>query len=190
MVGIVDIYGTVERVTIRPGTELEFTGWSARAFGSLLRRFPFIIETFQAKPMTLKDLAEMDRMAVGAVLAAGVRNPETGKSGLEDPAMEEALSDLPMHLQLECGKAIQKCTFPKGLVPFLVEMFQVWGAQPRLTPSSPEEGSTRGNGSDPAAIPDAPSGPDTDTLDTRSPKPPSDSVPINTPTFGTTPPAK
>ena len=61
MVGIVDIYGTVEHVEIRPGVKLEFIGWSGRAFGSLLRRFPFIMDTFNAKPLTLKDLAELHR---------------------------------------------------------------------------------------------------------------------------------
>jgi len=165
MVGIVDIAGLRERVEIAPGKEVEFIGWSARAVASLLRRFPFLQEVIQGKSMTLVKMIEVDPAAAGAALAAAV------KGGLENTEMEEAFSDLPLQTQLDCFKAIQKVSFPKGLVPFLMDLYGIRPRPPEA--SSPEEQNTP-NSSSASAPTNGSSVPDISTPDTTSPKPFSD----------------
>ena len=170
MVGIVDIAGIRERVEVAPGKEIEFIGWSARAVASLRRRFPFLQEVVQGKSMTLVKMIEVDSTAAGAALAAGV------KGGLENTEMEEAFSDLPLQAQLDCFKAIQKVSFPKGLLPFLMELYGTRPTRPET--SSPEEQPTPEDSSASART-NGSTGPDTSTPDTTSPKPSSDSVASN-----------
>jgi len=145
MVGLVDIAGVTEQVEIGPGRQLEFIGWSARAVASLLRRFPLLTEVMGGKVLTLVEMTQTDPTALGAVIAAGM------KGGLENKEMEDACSDLPLQAQVDCLKAIHRVTFPKGLRPFLSELFQMI---PVPAPSTRPSAST-GNGHDAdSAMPD------------------------------------
>ena len=180
MVGIVDIFGATEKVQIAPGKDIEFIGWSARAVASLLRRFPFLQDTLNGKPMTLAGMIQTDPAAAGAALAAGF------KGGLENPEIEEQMSDLPLQTQVDCFMAIQKISFPKGLVPFLISLYALSPRQPGT--SSPEDTSTPSNSSA-AARTNGPMEPDTSMPDMTSPRPSSDSAATDGPPSGISRPA-
>jgi hypothetical protein len=124
-VGIVDIFGTVERVKIKqnPDEYVDIIGWSGKAIATLLRRFPFMVKLFSGQ-MTAKDVAEMEPDAVSTAISWAI------KGGQDNPDLEKVFADLPIGIQMEVFKAIGRVTFqPKGVGPFLKDLYG-WGAEP------------------------------------------------------------
>lgn len=158
---LADIGVAVEYVTVdgkEGAAKIEVRGISTEDVLTLLQRFPQLQVWIGGGERKASDLVTLAPRAISAIIAAA-----TG--GLDDEAIEQAASHLPIETQIDFLEAIARLTFKNGFGPFaerIMALFavaksasygkaQATNLPPELKTSSPSDTTLPPSGSTPPA---------------------------------------
>lgn len=124
MSSLLDLGPLTEQVEVR-GVDLTVRGLTAVNLFKLFSEFPNLQLSLDQLGSPGSKMLDLAPELIAKIIAMATGSP--GDKAVEDKAMELGAAD-----QLKILGAVQRLSFPQGLVPFVDEMTRLMGTQPSM----------------------------------------------------------